>query len=123
MNKIAEKLPKTAILHFDDYSFKGAVDDFYKWLIDGADYNIWDLSPLEKDIVSVGKSGSYNYLLLDYPLAYCHNLIKNHIDYAVFIDTSLDIAMARKVLREYKNASAEEIRNDMEMYLKYARGA
>ena len=30
VNKIALKLPKTAILHFDDYSFKGAVDDFYK---------------------------------------------------------------------------------------------
>ena len=45
VNKIAEKLPKTAIINFNDYSFKGAVDDFYKWIKDGADYSVWDLSP------------------------------------------------------------------------------
>lgn len=123
VNKIAQKLPKTAVLHFDDYSFKGAVDDFYKWTLDGANCNVWDLSLLEKDIVSIINGRSYNYLLLYYPFAYCHDLIKKHIDYAVFIDTPLDIAMARKVLRDYKNASAEEIRKDMEVYLKYARVA
>jgi len=31
--------------------------------------------------------------------------------------------MARRVLRDMKDASAEEIREDMEMYLKYARVA
>ncbi|MBE5893606.1 MAG: hypothetical protein E7286_09585 [Lachnospiraceae bacterium] len=35
----------------------------------------------------------------------------------------MDIAMARRVLRDMKDASAEEIREDMEMYLKYARVA
>ena len=39
------------------------------------------------------------------------------------MDTPLDIAMARRVLRDMKDASAEEIRRDMEMYLKYARVA
>ena len=31
--------------------------------------------------------------------------------------------MARRVLRDLKDASGDEIRNDMEMYLKYARVA
>ena len=121
VNEIKKKLPKATSLHFDDYSFNGEVKDFYKWTLDGADYSIWDLSPLEKDIKSIKNSGSYEYLLLDYPFAYQHNTIKDYIDYAIFIDTPLDIAMARRILRDYKDASAEEIRNDMEMYLKYAR--
>lgn len=121
VNELKKKLSNVAVLHFDDYSFDGEVEDFYKWTLDGADYNVWDLSPLEKDIKSIWNSGSYEYLLLDYPFAYHHNTIKDYIDCAIFIDTPLDIAMARRVLRDYKDATAEEIRNDMEVYLKYAR--
>lgn len=121
VNEIQKKLSKAAVLHFDDYSFDGEVEDFYGWTLDGADYNVWDLSPLEKDINSIKSIGSYEYLLLDYPFAYCNHTIKDYIDYAVFIDTPLDIAMARRVLRDFKDATAEEIRHDMEMYLKYAR--
>ena len=36
---------------------------------------------------------------------------------------ALDIAMARRVLRDMKDASADDIRNEMEHYLKYARVA
>ena len=121
VNEIQRKLPKTAVLHFDDYSFEVEVVDFFKWTLDGADYNVWDLSPLEKDIISIKNDSSYEYLLLDYPFAYRHDTIKDYIYYAVFIDTPLDIAMARRVLRDFKDATAEEIRNDMEIYLKYAR--
>lgn len=121
VNEIQKRLPNTAALHFDDYSFEGEVVDFYKWALDGADYNVWILSPLEKDIISIKNDKSYEYLLLDYPFAYRHDTIKDYIDYAVFIDTPLDIAMARRVLRDSKDANAEEIRNDMEIYLKYAR--
>ena len=123
VNEIKKKLPKATSLHFDDYSFDGEVKDFYKWTLDGADYSIWDLSPLEKDIKSIKNSGSYEYLLLDYPFAYQHNTIKDYIDYAIFIDTPLDIAMARRILRDMNNATGEEIRQDLEMYLKYARVA
>lgn len=121
VNEIKKKLPKTAVLHFDDYSFDGEVEDFYRWTLDGADYNIWDLRPLEKDIISIINDKSYKYLLLDYPFAYRNDTIKDYIDYAIFIDTPLDIAMARRVIRDFKDSTAEEIRYDMEMYLKYAR--
>lgn len=121
VNEIKKKLPKTQVLHFDDYSFDGAVDDYYRWTLDGADYNVWDLSPLEKDINTIKKDKSCEYLLLDYPFAYCNDTIKGYIDNAIFIDTPLDIAMVRRVLRDFKDATAEEIRNDMKIYLKYAR--
>ena len=121
VNAVKKKLPRCASLHFDDYSFDGEVEDFHQWVLDGADYNVWDLSPLKADIEKIIRCGKYDYLLLDYPFAYRHSLIRDYIDCAVFIDTPLDIAMARRILRDMKNASADEIREEMNIYLNYAR--
>lgn len=123
VNAIKDRLPRTASLHFDDYSFEGEVEDFSKWISEGADVNVWDLSPLKTDIERLIRSGEYDYLLLDYPFAYQHRMIKDYLDCCIFIDTPLDIAMARRVLRDMKEAAADEIRNEMDIYLKYARTA
>ena len=42
---------------------------------------------------------------------------------AVFIDTPLDIALARRILRDMCDVSGEEIRSDLRRYLEYARVA
>lgn len=121
INAINDRLPRTAALYFDDYSFKGEVEDFSKWISEGADVHVWDLSPLKADIERIIRSGERDYLLLDYPFAYQHQMIKDYLDCCIFIDTPLDIAMARRVLRDMKVATADEIRNEMDSYLKYAR--
>lgn len=121
VNAIKDRLPRTASLHFDDYSFEGEVEDFSKWVSEGADVHVWDLSPLKADIERLISSGEYDYLLLDYPFAYQHRMIKDYLDCCIFIDTPLDIAMARRVLRDMKDAAADEIRNEMDIYLKCAR--
>ncbi len=118
---LSKKLAKAAILHFDDYSFEGEVDDFYEWAMQGADYNVWKLSPLKKDIENIIESNKYDYLLLDYPFGYCHNEISKCIDCTIFIDTPLDIAMVRRVLRDMPNATGDEIRANMKNYVKYER--
>ena len=123
VNELKTQIPNTISLHFDDYSFKGEVDDFYAWTMQGADYNVWNLNPLIKDILEIKQNSDYEYLLLDYPFAYCHEALSKYIDCAIFIDTPLDIAMARRILRDMNNATGEEIRQDLEMYLKYARVA
>lgn len=121
VNAIKDKLTRTASLHFDGYSFDGEVNDFYKWVSDGANYNVWDLSPLKADIEKIINSDRYDYLLLDYPFAYQNKMIKDYLDCCIFIDTPLDIALARKVLRDMKESSADDIRYEMDVYLKYAR--
>lgn len=121
VNELKKQIPNTESLHFDDYSFEGEVDDFYAWVMQGANYNVWDLSPLIRDIYEIKNRSKCDYLLLDYPFAYCHKELSKCIDCAIFIDTPLDIVLARRVLRDLKDASAEEIREDMETYLKYAR--
>ena len=56
-----------------------------------------------------------------YPFAYRHEKMKPYIDKAIFLDTPLDIALARRVLRDMGSAADDEIRQDVAMYLKYAR--
>ena len=122
VNAIKDRLPRTAALYFDDYSFDGGPDDFTEWVSKGEEfYNVWDLSPLKADVERIIGSGEYDYLLLDYPFAYKNKMMKDYLDCCIFIDTPLDIAMARRVLRDMKEASADEIRNEMDTYLKAAR--
>lgn len=62
VNEIKKRLSNVQTLHFDDYAFEGEVDNFYQWVLDGADYNVWKLEPLEKDILKVKNSGICDYL-------------------------------------------------------------
>ena len=75
VNELKKQLRNSQSLHFDNYAFEGEVDDFYQWVLDGAN----------------------------------------------FIDTPLDISLARRILRDMSDAVADDIRRDLEMYLKYAR--
>lgn len=120
VNALRQRFPGAHSLHFDDYTFEGEVENFHQWVLDGADYNVWNLAPLERDILNLRDSGC-EILLLDYPFAYLNDRIAPYIDRAVFIDTPLDVAMARRVLRDMSAASADEIRADMEFYLRFAR--
>ena len=122
VNELKKRLQNSRSLHFDDYTFEGEVDNFYEWVNAGTDYySAWNLKPLEEDILKIKAAGIWDYLILDYPFAYCHDTINPYIDTAFFIDTPLDIALARRILRDMSDATGDDIRNDLETYLKYAR--
>lgn len=121
-NQLISKLDKTKALYFDDYDFDGP-DDICEWVEKGADYNEWNLLPLIKDIQLLLKDRSLNYIVLDYPFAYLNNEMRNYIDMAIYIDTPLDIAMARRLLRNYKENPIEDIHNDLTNYLVRGRAA
>ena len=122
VNAVRDRLPRAVSLHFDDYSFPGEPDDLTEWISKREEfYNVWDLSPLKRDVERLADSGEYDYLLLDYPFAYKNRMMKAYLDCCIFIDTPLDIAMARRVLRDMKDASGDEIRREMDTYLNYTR--
>lgn len=123
VNELKHSFPNTRTLHFDDYSFEGEVNDYYQWVLNGADYCVWNLEPLEKDLLKIERSGECDLLVLDYPFSYCHPLIKPYIDLSIFIDTPLDIVLARRVLRDLGHSTGQEICSDLKCYLEYARVA
>jgi len=117
-----KKLHNCKALYFDDYEFDGP-DDISDWVERGADYNEWKLTPLINDLSSLLSNSieSLDYIILDYPFAYKHNKMREYIDLTIFIDTQLDIAMARRILRDFKEASSDNIRKYLEIYLSHGR--
>ncbi len=57
------------------------------------------------------------------PFDYRHYLIGPYIGYAIFIDTPLDIALARRLLRDYGNGDEKKLLADMQYYLNHGRQA
>ena len=65
INNLKKKMKSAKSLHFDDYDFEGEVDDFHKWVMDGADYNVWKLEPLKNDVLKLKDDNEVQYILLD----------------------------------------------------------
>jgi uridine kinase len=70
------------------------------------------------------------YIIFDAPLGYAHKETGQYIDFLVFIDTPLDVAMARRILRDdfagqssLSDEQARTLKMNMERYLEFARAA
>ena len=100
--ELQKQLPNARALYFDDrdYDVDSGINDIDKWVEDGSDVNLWDLERLAKDIDEL-IAKNLDFIVLDYPFGYRHNLIGNYLDYSVFIDTPLDITLARRIVRDY----------------------
>lgn len=109
------QLQNSKTLFFDDYDFNGP-DDIIEWIDNGGNPNEWDLSPLIKDIKKL-LNEPLNYIILDFPFAYLHSKTSEFINFAVFVDTPLDVAMARRIIRDFKNRTAEDILQDLDNYI------
>ena len=130
--ELQKRLPNAKALYFDDrdYDVDSGIIDIEKWIADGADVNLWDLKRLAEDIDNL-KTENLDFIVLDYPFSYRHNLIGAYLNYSVFIDTPLDITLARRILRDYDRKTLickwnEEddkstLFDDMSYYLKNGR--
>ncbi|MCR8644479.1 hypothetical protein NV379_17630 [Paenibacillus sp. N1-5-1-14] len=116
LNKV---LANSKALYFDDYEFEGP-KDFRDWIDRGADRNEWNITPLLEDMGKITCSEHAEFLLLDYPFSRLHNQLPL-IDLSIFIDTPLDIAMARRILRDHSHSDTQVIMDEMRNYLSGGR--
>lgn len=116
---LSSRLGGAKTLFFDDYDFDGP-SNIIDWVERGANYEEWDLSLLLKDLEAF-HSDSVKYIVLDFPFAYKHAQIKEFINFAVFIDTPLDIAYARRLIRDFQNSTEKNILLDAKNYLSSGR--
>lgn len=123
-NQLNELLPKCKALFFDDYDFESP-DDICDWVERGADYNEWNLTPLVNDLRSLitNQVEPLEFILLDYPFSKSHKALSDYIDYTILIDTPLDIAMGRRILRDLKHSSIDDVFNELSNYLSRGRFA
>lgn len=123
IQSLNNQLTSSKALYFDDYDFEECPDDFFEWVQSSCDYNLWNTDILVKDINYLLNQSNLEYILLDYPFAYKNDKVTPYIDYTIFIDTPLDIAMARRILRDKINESVDLLENDLIYYLSKGRVA
>lgn len=121
VKKLNEELPNSKALFFDEYELEGP-EDVIDWMNRGSDYSEWNLTPFVKDLEELATE-SLNYIVLDFPFSYKHTQTQSSINFSVFIDTPLDIALARRTIRDFQNSSAETILQAMQHYDMHGRQA
>lgn len=142
--RLASFLNATLIL-WDDYDEAGFMThpkDWRSWLKDGADNNAWKVPELARDLMQLKEDQAIvspldglnivptKYVIFDAPLGYAHQETGQYIDVLVFVDTPLDVAMARRILRDYfagqstlTDEQVKMLKVDMESYLDFSRDA
>lgn len=115
--RLAGVLGDAVALHFDDYEESNVYPaDLPRWFADGADYDAYETPVFTRHLQALkdGQSISYpiggtlvgpaRYVVADAPLGRAHSDSGRLIDLLVFIDTPLDVAMARRILRDIELA-------------------
>ena len=122
VNELLNRLPNSEALFFDDrdYATISGITDLGEWERNGWDMSQWNLQDFVDDIENLLQD-NLDYIILDYPFGYMHNEVSGFISLNVFIDTPLDVAMARRMLRDFRNSSTSDIMDDMEWYLDEGR--
>ena len=124
-----KSLPDSSLFRFDDFDDSNVYPvSFYDWSRRGGDIEEFDCPGMKAAVMAEIHRGTVRQIILDFPLGRRHSCFCDTIDLAVFIDTPLDVAMARRILRDYTinpDESPEEtlnrLHNDMSSYLTRAR--
>jgi uridine kinase len=111
--RLAELLHDAVTLCFDDYDDTNIHPaDRQAWMREGADYNAWETPVLTRDLQLLKSGNSITspidgsriptakFIVFDAPLGRAHLDTGRFIDFMVFIDSPLDVAMARRLLRD-----------------------
>jgi len=121
VEKLNEELPNSEALYFDEYDLEGP-ENVIDWMNRGANYNEWNLTPIVKDLEKL-VTKPIDYILLDFPFSYQHAQTHSFINVSFFIDTPLDIALARRTIRDFQEGSKEDIIEAMAHYNSQGRQA
>jgi len=124
-----ESLRSSALFRFDDFDDSNVYpEDYYEWSMRGSDVSEFDCPGMQEAVVKEIKRGKVEYIVMDYPFGRDHHRFTDMIDLSVFVDTPLDVAMARRILRDYPDSSEtpsdivlKNLHKDLDYYVRKAR--
>lgn len=132
---LALKLKATSLFwdEFDEVST--SPDDLILWHKDGRNDKAWDYAAIVSTIRSLKKGKSLKhpvlkhelhptqYLVFDAPLGRFHKQTGDYIDFCIHLDTPLDVALSRRLLRDYAAAQQDnsELIEELRFYLDHSR--
>ena len=133
---LAKALGEAVAIHFDDYDGTNVHPaNLQRWFTEGADYDVYETPLFTRHLrtLKAGQSIDYpisgaivgpaRYVVADAPLGRAHSDSGKLIDMLVFIDTPLDIAMARRILRDIEPADEflQDLKSELAEYESYAK--
>jgi len=117
----ADLLGGTA-LYFDDYaSVSEYPPDIKQWVEEGADVNQWQTPQFARDVAALKRGDSIvspkdgarirpsEFIVIEEPMGRARAEMATLIDFVAVIDTPLEIALARRLLRDLGPVSREDI--------------
>jgi uridine kinase len=122
---LASRLEGAAAIHFDHYEriTEQPIEEIRRWMQDGADVDEMVIPRLADDLQALKLGGSVvdpqtgkaitarKYVLFETQFGRQHAATGRHIDFLVWVDTPLDVALARKI-RQF--AGELDVRNQEE---------
>ena len=139
--RLVKVLEDAVALHFDDYDDTNIHPvDLQRWYATGADYDVYETPVFTNHLqaLKVGRSiryptgnvavGPAKYVVADAPLGRAHSESGRFIDLMVFIDTPLDVALTRRMLRDIDRQNGRTsdealhyVKDELSGYLAQAR--
>lgn len=131
VQKVTEQLDDAISLHFDDYEAVSKYPtDFAQWVSEGADPNKWETPQLLTDLSALRRGNSVispvsgeilqpaQFIIVEEPFGRERAGIDSLVDLAVCIDLPLEIALARRLLRDAEWCLREKNADYLSIYLK-----
>ena len=108
VNELVQLLGDAVAVYFDEFDDTTIhPPDMRAWLLEDGDYNAWHapvlaehLRLLKEGAGSASNTEPPRYIVFDAPLGRAHAETGVHIHHMVFIHTPLDVALARRLLRD-----------------------
>ncbi len=131
----AAELLDATTLFFDDYrDVSEYPQDMKKWVADGADLNEWKTPKFAEDLAALKRGESVvspaggatitptEFIVIEEPMGRGRDEMAKSIDFVALIDTPLDIALARNLLRvDGTNTSANMRQGTKELLIASSR--
>lgn len=134
INKLAKALHSTTIFWDDFDEISQAPQDYVEWFHSSKNYNDWVYPELVDTLHKLKKGETIicpatrrtltptKYILFDAPLGYCHQATGKYIDFLICLDTPLDIALARRLIRDHQShPNPQKMIQELEEYLSKSR--
>jgi uridine kinase len=124
---LAATIKDVLVLKFDELdSLMVWSGNYPEWLAQGADYEAFNLDRMREHVDQIIKESHARCVIFDYPNGRLHSAFRDVIDLAVYIDTPLDVAMARRLLRDMPSnpdVAQNQIKEELQAYLATGRNA
>ena len=132
---LSKALNATTVFWDDFDKISTSPDDYVTWHASGQGNEVWDYPALATTLDNLKKGNSAThpalhqllpstqYIIFDAPLGRFHQQTGHFIDKWVHIDIPLDIALARRTIRDFKEdpRSVNDVLEDLQYYLDYSR--